>query len=72
MRYHITHITTYTYAQPVTLSPHVVRLRPRCDSTQSLHALTLEVSPTPLQQWETVDLDGNSILRLSFADQAIA
>ncbi|HEY9648472.1 MAG TPA: transglutaminase family protein [Chroococcidiopsis sp.] len=72
MRYHITHITTYTYAQPVTLSPHMVRLRPRCDSTQSLHAFTLEVSPTPLQQWETVDLDGNSILRLSFADQAIA
>jgi len=31
VKFSITHSTTYTYALPVRLTPHVFRLRPRCD-----------------------------------------
>nr|CAO87624.1 unnamed protein product [Microcystis aeruginosa PCC 7806] len=31
MRYHIRHQTNYLYNQPVILSPHLLRLRPKSD-----------------------------------------
>ncbi|MBD2464107.1 transglutaminase family protein [Oscillatoria sp. FACHB-1407] len=69
MRYSIVHTTTYTYDRPVSLLPHVVRLRPRCDVTQSLRHFSVEVKPDPLQITENVDLDGNSILKIWFAPE---
>lgn len=71
MRYHIHHTTTYSYDRPVTLTPHVVRLRPRCDVTQSLLNFSLEVDPTPIQIIENIDLDGNSIFYLYFSDSPL-
>lgn len=64
MRYQISHLTTYTYDRPVTLAPHTLRLRPRCDVTQTLHQFSLEIDPTPVQIVETVDLDGNALIRI--------
>lgn len=68
MRYRIRHITTYHYSQTVHLDPHVVRLRPRSDSTQQLLNFCSTVQPTPTQITDSVDLDGNSLLQLTFQD----
>lgn len=69
MRYQITHTTLYRYDRPVMLAPHVLRLRPRSDVTQMLYHCSLESHPQPLQQSETVDLDGNTLIKLWFPDQ---
>lgn len=66
MRYQISHTTTYSYSQPVSLLPHVVRLRPRSDSWQTLRSFSLMVTPTPLQEATITDLDGNTLVKLSF------
>lgn len=66
MRYKICHTTTYTYNQSVILKPHIVRLRPRCDGTQTLHSFTLDVEPKPEKIAEIIELDGNAIARLLF------
>lgn len=71
MRYKIHHRTCYTYDRPVTLAPHTLRLRPRCDLTQSLHFFDLQTRPQPTQQVDMLDLDGNNLLRLYFSDQEI-
>lgn len=71
VRYEITHITTYTYDRPVTLAPHTIRLRPRSDVAQSLQDFSLDITPTPTRLSETVDLDGNAILKAWFADEAL-
>ncbi len=69
MKYLIYHITTYTYDRPVTLSPHTLRLRPRCDITQKLRSFELQVDPMPQQILETLDLEGNNLLKLYFTDE---
>ena len=68
MRYQIFHTTTYTYDQPVSLQPHVLRLRPRCDSCQELHSFSLEVVPEPGRIYQTTELEGNSVIRLWFKE----
>ena len=71
LRYQISHTTTYTYSQPVTLQPHIVRLRPRSDAAQTMQMFSLMVSPIPVQQCPIVDLDGNTLLKVWFpADSA--
>ena len=47
MRFEVTHTTSYAYTGPVSLGPHVVRLRPRQDAAQSLLRYDLEVRPQP-------------------------
>jgi transglutaminase-like putative cysteine protease len=66
MKYQIHHTTDYAYAKPVLLQPHTIRLRPRCDGSQSLHGFSLRVSPEPSLQSQLVGLDGNAIVRLWF------
>lgn len=67
MRYQISHTTLYTYSQPVTLTPHTVRLIPRSDRWQTLQQFSLMVDPLPVQESEFTDLDGNSLIKLWFA-----
>lgn len=71
MRYQISHTTTYTYSQPVILYNHVIRLRPRSDSCQTLEMFSLAIAPTPLQTSQIVDLDGNSITKVWFNQQDV-
>lgn len=71
MRYQITHQTTYTYSNPVTLAPHRLRLRPRCDVNQRLHHFALTVTPEPLGRSQIVDLDGNALHQLWFAEEPV-
>lgn len=67
MQYQIAHTTTYTYSQPVTLEPHLIRLRPRSDSWQTLQQLILDVSPVPIGKSDIIDLDGNELIKVWFA-----
>ena len=64
--YQISHTTNYAYSQPVRLQPHVVRLRPRSDSWQTLRSFSMLVTPPPLRESTFTDLDGNTLLKLWF------
>ncbi|MGI0487313.1 transglutaminase family protein [Pantanalinema rosaneae CENA516] len=66
MLYQISHTTHYAYDQPVTLQPHIIRLRPRSDHTQALKQFSLQVSPIPKQESAIVDLDGNPLIKVWF------
>ena len=66
MFYQISHTTTYRYSQPVTLQPHLVRLRPRSNGWQTLKLFSLQVTPQPISRSEIVDLDGNALVKLWF------
>jgi len=72
VKYHISHTTTYQYSQPVKLSPHTLRLRPRCEGAQLLKQFAVEIQPSPLNVSEILDLEGNACLRVWFAEEAIA
>jgi transglutaminase-like putative cysteine protease len=65
--YQITHTTHYTYSQPVTLQPHLLRLRPRSEGWQTLQSFALTVTPEPIAQSQLIDLDGNASIKLWFA-----
>lgn len=69
MRYHISHRITYTYDRSVKLDVHTIRLRPRCDVSQTLHQFALEIDPSPTHLIANVDLDGSSILRAWFGEE---
>lgn len=69
MYYRIRHQTTYTYARPVLLKPHTVRLRPRCDGWQHLQNFSIAVEPEPAGIFHFIDLDGNAIVKLSFQQE---
>jgi transglutaminase-like putative cysteine protease len=71
MDYEITHITTYTYDRTVQLAPHIIRLRPRADVTQTLHKFELKIDPSPQQILEHIDLDGNSLINILFDNRQI-
>ncbi|WP_263970902.1 transglutaminase family protein [Leptolyngbya sp. NIES-2104] len=64
--YQISHTTTYTYSDPVTLQPHLIRLRPRSESWQTLNLFSLQVTPIPIAQSEITDLDGNTFIKVWF------
>jgi transglutaminase-like putative cysteine protease len=61
MRISITHSTTYTYAKPVLLAPHVIRLRPRCDGALWLTHFEIRIQPQPSLLSQCFDLEGNTV-----------
>lgn len=71
MRYHISHTTTYHYSQPVQLSTHTVRLRPRSDGSQQLHSFAINIQPQPIKVSEMLDIEGNACLRIWFSNEAL-
>jgi transglutaminase-like putative cysteine protease len=66
MYYEIKHTTSYTYNQAVWIKPHLLRLRPRCNSWQTLKSFSLQVEPQPVNVAEFIDLDGNNLIKLWF------
>ena len=68
MRYNIVHTTTYTYDRSVSLQPHVIRLRPRCDGCQTLRSFSLDVIPEPAGIYQIIDLEGNAVVRIWFRE----
>lgn len=72
MRYKITHQITYTYDRPVVLAPHFIQMQPRSDVAQVLRQFALEIIPASEQQFETIDLDGNTVLKVLFGGEETA
>lgn len=66
MRYHICHKTIYTYKAPVSLAPHTLRLRPRCNGWQQLRQFSVKVHPQPIGCSQLRDLDGNNSIKVWF------
>ena len=65
MKFHVRHLTSYTYAEPVSLSHHVVHLVPRPDGGQLCTFRELKVTPTPAVQRERIDHFGNRAIYFS-------
>jgi transglutaminase-like putative cysteine protease len=66
MKFSITHSTTYTYAKPVGLAPHVFRLRPRCDGALWLSHFDIHIEPLPSALSQCLDLEGNTVTHAWF------
>ena len=47
IRVALNHVTKYTYDRPVTLMPHVVRLRPAPHARTPVVSYSLSIEPTP-------------------------
>jgi transglutaminase-like putative cysteine protease len=71
MRYQITHTIAYQYSTSVQLQPHLVQLRPRSDSSQTLHHFSLELSPSAIGCSEIIELDGNSTAKVWFSTDPV-
>jgi transglutaminase-like putative cysteine protease len=57
--FEIEHETRYTFAAPVRLGRHTLRLRPMSDADQHVHQFEMRVTPEPVASNELSDLDGN-------------
>jgi transglutaminase-like putative cysteine protease len=68
VQYQISHQTIYNYSQAVFLKPHLLRLYPRCDRFIQLHNFSLSVQPQPQGTSNFIDLDGNNLTKLWFAN----
>jgi len=66
MKITVTHSTRYRYDSPVSLEPHILRLRPRMSNAQRLLAFDLQIAPTPAGTTECLDQDGNLALNAWF------
>ena len=65
----IRHTTIYRYAQPVSLGPHRLMLRPRESRDLRLIASTLTATPAATVTWAT-DVFGNAVATATFLDMA--
>lgn len=66
MKLEVTHTTRYAYEHPVTLRPHVFRLRPRCDGALDLIEFEFEIDPKPSALTHCLDPEGNSVTNAWF------
>src|SRR5262249_52049557 len=61
MNYRITHRTVYEYTEPVTVSHHAARVRPRLTETQERADFSLRIAPEPAVQTMRTDYFGNRV-----------
>lgn len=58
--YHVRHKTVYRYSQPVTLSHHLARLKPRDTRFQTVAGARIVMTPAPAFQHDRKDAFGNT------------
>jgi transglutaminase-like putative cysteine protease len=66
MNFSVNHTSQYTYSKPVSLQPHIIRLRPRCDGTMRLVRFEARIDPKPSALADCLDIEGNSVLHAWF------
>lgn len=59
VRYKVTHTTSYRYSQPVSVSHHLLHLKPRATPHQRVDRLDVAMTPHPASLSEGVDYFGN-------------
>lgn len=64
-KYNITHRTTYTYFEPVSVCHNVLRLAPRNTSQQVCRHVAVRISPEPNTVREYEDFFGNKVIYFS-------
>jgi transglutaminase-like putative cysteine protease len=69
MLFTIRHHTRYSYSKPVHLGPQNLRFCPRDDGAQRVLEHRLEVDPEPHGVNEHIDLEGNRVTQVWFADK---
>ena len=65
MIYDVRHRTVFGYEQSVSVSQHVLHLRPRDTTSQAVHDYRLEVTPEPTSHTQASDYFGNTTEFLS-------
>jgi len=65
MKYRLRHRSSYSYADPVDLSYHLLRLTPRVLPGQRVLDFAVTVEPAPLSQDEGQDYFGNGLIYLT-------
>jgi transglutaminase-like putative cysteine protease len=68
----VRHVTTYSYAAPVTFGPHRLMFRPRDSHDMRLLSAELAIDPMPAQIRWLHDVFGNSIAVATFEGEASA
>ena len=68
MNFSLKHTSRYSYRKPVSLLPHIIRLRPRSDGTVRLVRFESEIDPKPMTLSACLDAEGNSVLHAWFRD----
>ena len=61
MIYRLRHTTTYEYHESVSLSQHVLRLRPRDSARQTCLDFQVSISPSPRSIESRTDYFGNAV-----------
>ena len=61
MRYHITHITTYAYAEKISTCHNQVHLAPRNTAWQSCENHRVNIRPEPADRDKRIDFFGNQV-----------
>ena len=66
----ISHVTTYSYRQPVMFGEHRIMVRPRESYDQRLIAAALEITPEPASLRWLQDVFGNAVAVATFDRRA--
>ncbi len=66
----LSHVTTYTYRQPVSFGEHRIMVRPRESYDQHLIEARLDIDPEPLELRWLQDVFGNSVAIATFDRRA--
>jgi transglutaminase-like putative cysteine protease len=68
-KYRVSHVTTYRYGEPVTVSHNVLHLSPANTPRQRVESFTLDITPVPAVQHVRADYFGNRVDCFTVQDQ---
>lgn len=68
MKYRITHRTVYDYSEPVTVSHHAARVKPRTQAVQQRETFVLHITPAPSLRKMRTDYFGNRVCFFSIQE----